>query len=78
MVCGELGDHEELLLGNSNFLSLAAESLNLLPVVGEYLHSFPTSEAEYKRYLPSPLASRHSTYSKFCRSDTSSQGFELG
>ena len=52
MVCGELEDHEKILQGNSIFLSLAAESLNLLPIVGECLHSFPTSEAEYKRYLP--------------------------
>lgn len=53
MVCGELGGHEGMLQGNSIFLFFAAESLNLLPIVGEYLYLFPTSEAENKRHLPS-------------------------
>lgn len=59
------------------FFSFAAESLNLLPVVGECLHSFPTSEAEYRDTFHPPLQAGIA-YSKFCQSDTSSQGFELG
>ena len=39
---------------------------------------FPPQRLNIRDTFPFSLASRHSTYSKFCQSDTSSQGFELG